>query len=146
MTFRNRFTSRLQGQNSAKKFHMCLSCLHSQTENWGGDPCPGCGARDMRQVFSSKIERDHGAQLVRECHAGEIKDLKFQHRFPLKIEGDTITTYVADMTYTRLSDGKFVVEHVKPKGRFMDPLAKIKIALFNAIHKPVGLAITIIRK
>lgn len=141
----HRFTSKLQGQQSAKKLHLCLTCLHNQPKNWDEAPCPACGRLGTRQVFSSLVELKRGAELILAQGRGEIRELKFQPRFPLIVEGEKITTYIGDNSYIRNVDNRVVIEDVKPL-KFMDSLAKFKIGLFNALHKKHGLTIKLIRK
>ncbi len=62
--------------------------------------------------FDSKAERDRYRELRLMQHAGHIRDLRVHERFPLRVNGQTVCTYVADFTYHD-DRGVFVVEDVK---------------------------------
>lgn len=98
----------------------------------------------MRVYFPSHAEHVRGAYLIRLSAEGTITNLRFHPRYDLVVEGQKITTYVADAEYRR--DGKLVIEDTKaPNTDFMDPAAALKIGLFNALHVKHGVAVTIHR-
>lgn len=51
------------------------------------------------QTFDSKAEARRARELLLMEKAGEIRDLKFHVRYPLKVNGQLVCTYVADFTY-----------------------------------------------
>ena len=143
--FGNKFTSKLGGMRSAKKSHMCMAieCRHMQEATWGKDPCPACGRRDTRQYFMSSAEQRRAAELLLMAHLGQITNFRCQVAYDLAVEGEHITRYIADFEYRQ--GGKVIVEDVKPL-KYMDGEAKIKIALFNALHRKHGMTVNIHKK
>lgn len=146
----NRFHSKQDGMNRAKKFHLCTACLNNTPTIW--KVCPTCGATDAnRQYCMSKAELNRAAELCLAQRTGIISDLKFQPRFDLVVDGVKIATYVADFQYMEHNERNslerfLVVEDTKPGGDFMDAVAKIKIDLFNAINAKHGLKVRISRR
>lgn len=128
------FTSKADAFSRAKRFHFCRVCRYSQTEKW--THCPECNSQD-RIYFPSETEMKRGALLLTLESAGTISMLKFQPRYDLVVNGRKICTYVADAQYVK--DGAVHYEDSKPK-KFIDDLAKLKIALFEAIY---GVRVTI---
>jgi len=122
---------------SAKKSWMCTSCRTIYHQK-GVKECTECGHRDI-QYFMSEKERNRAAELILLKQSGRISHLKFQPRYDLKVDGIKVTTYVADASYVR--DGKQIIEDTKPE-KFIDPLSKLKINLFNAINAKHGLNVT----
>lgn len=53
-------------------------------------------------TFDSIKEANHYSELKLLEKAGELWDLELQPRFPIKINGELICTYVADFKYTCL--------------------------------------------
>ena len=91
-------------------------------------------------TFASKREAKRYSELKLLERAGEITLLELQPRYPLKVDGKLICTYVADFSY-RSIDPKTalhsnVVEDVKG---VRTPVFKLKAKLFEAIN---GFAIT----
>lgn len=62
--------------------------------------------------FASKKEGRRYTELRLLERAGEISGLKLQPRFPLRVFGKLICTYVADFQYLE-KDGRVVVEDAK---------------------------------
>ena len=62
--------------------------------------------------FASQKEARRYRELDLFQKAGEISDLALQPRFPLKVNGQLVCTYVADFSY-REKDGELVVEDAK---------------------------------
>jgi len=137
------FHSKQDARSRADRSYICTSCLHSQAASF--DPCPGCKAPGTAQYCMSHAEKSRAAELILATRTGRITNLRFQPRYALVVEGDKVTTYVADFEYRE--GGKVVVEDVKPGGTdFMEDVAKLKIALFNALHKKLGITVTITRR
>jgi hypothetical protein len=131
---KGKFNSKLDGFARAKRIHMCIACRHSQAQSWNDGPCPSCRRVDSRQYFMSAKERDRAASLLLLQDQGKIRNLKFQPRFDLSVNGRKICTYVADSQYVN-EQGRIITEDVKPTN-FMDKTASFKIALFNAVYQP----------
>lgn len=125
---RNRFKSKADAMNRAKRYHACLDCRHSQHEKY--IDCPNCGSKN-RQYFMSHAELKRGMLLLTLHAAGKITNLRFQPRYDLKVNGQKIAVYTADAEY--YEDGELVVEDTKPKD-FIDKYAGLKIKLFEAIY------------
>lgn len=79
--------------------------------------------------FASKKEAARYIDLKLLQIAGKIYNLELQPRYPLKIEGVLVSTYVADFSYT--TNGKFVLEDVKGKPT---PVYKLKKKLVKALY------------
>lgn len=143
--FGNKFASQLGGKRSAKKSHMCMAmdCRLVQAETWGDGPCPSCGRKDTRQYFMSSAEQRRGAELLLMLNLGQISNLRCQPRYDLIVNGEKLCTYVGDFEYR--AGGKIIVEDVKPLN-YMDDGAKLKISLFNALHRTQGMTVTIHKK
>lgn len=81
-------------------------------------------------TFASKKEASRYGELKLLVRAGEIRELSLQPRFPLRVEGKLVCTYVADFLYeTKL--GETVVEDAKG---MRTPAYIIKSKLFEALH------------
>lgn len=65
---------------------------------------------------------------------GKIRNLRFQPRFDLVVNGQKICAYTADAEYVD-GNGQQIIEDTKPKD-FITPEAKLKIAIFNAVFYP----------
>lgn len=153
MSFPNKrhlFTSKRDAMSKAKRVHCCTSCLYFTDKVF--DVCPQCGANgnikkkaNMRVYFPSKSEHLRAAQLIQMQKAGQISGIKFHPRYDLIVNGHKISAYEADVSYFD-SDGKQIIEDTKPSGTdFVDDLAEIKIALFNALYEDQGLKVKIYR-
>lgn len=139
---RGQFTSKADAINRAERNYLCTNCNHSQPNKF--DKCPCCDAYDTAQYCMSLAEMKRAAELILLSRAGRITSLRFQPRYDLVVEGEKITTYVADFEYRE--GGRVVVEDVKPSGDFMTDVAELKIAMFNALYKKHGLTVTITRR
>lgn len=79
--------------------------------------------------FASQKEARRYGELKLLAKAGEIQNLQLQPRFPLKVFGQLVTTYVGDFQYLE-TNGRVVVEDAKG---FKTPEYKIKAKLFAAV-------------
>ncbi len=77
--------------------------------------------------FPSRKEAGRWVELSRQQAAGLISDLKRQVRFPIRINGLLVCTYVADFVY--LEAGAVIVEDCKG---FRTPIYKLKAKLVKA--------------
>lgn len=126
----------------AIKNHLCTSCQSYQAEIW--KICPKCKATDAnREYMPSMAELKRANQLILLQGAGHISQLKFHPRIDLVVEGTKICTYEADSAY--VENGKQIYEDVKPSGGFIEPVAKLKIRLFDALMAKHGIKIKIFR-
>lgn len=64
-------------------------------------------------TFDSKKEAGRYEELKLRLYAGEIRDLVLQPRFPLKVMGTLICTYVGDFQYFDLEKNEQILEDVK---------------------------------
>jgi hypothetical protein len=80
-------------------------------------------------TFASAKEAKRYGELKLLERAGQITSLTLQPRFPLKVAGKLVTTYVADFSYLE-RDGRVVVEDAKG---FKTDVYKIKAKLFDAL-------------
>lgn len=93
--------------------------------------------------FASKREYRTYLTLKALESAMEISDLKTQVRFPLKVNGELVTTYIADFTFyepVERRDRRGQLKEVNMRGVVADakgyrtPEYKLKKALMKAIH------------
>lgn len=124
--------------------HVCTACKHHQSKTFDKCPNEACGSKIDRVYFPSRAEHVRAAQLLLQRDLGKISRLEFHPRFDLCVEGQKVTTYVADAQYYR--DGKLVVEDTKASGTdFIDKTAALKITLFNAIFAKHGIEVSLYR-
>jgi hypothetical protein len=82
-------------------------------------------------TFASKREAKRYSELKLLEMAGEIKELVLQPRYPLKVNEQLITTYVADFRYDDCKSKRSIVEDTKG---FRTPEYRIKKKLMLAIY------------
>lgn len=82
-------------------------------------------------TFDSKAEASRFASLKLRERIGEITDLELQVRFPLVVNGQKVTTYVADFRYREADTGAVIVEDVKG---VRTPVYRLKKKLMRAVH------------
>ena len=106
--------------------------------------------------FASKHEAARYLELKLLVHAGEIRDLSLQPRYPIKFGSAKVLmrsegypngrqlTYVADFTYLARDDsrprpwsGPYTIEDVKMQSRHRTEVYKIKRALMEAMGQPI---------
>lgn len=134
------FTSKLDGANHSKKFHLCVNCLYFANAKW--DICPICkvsgktSSKDNNRLFfPSKSEYKRALELLFLEKNRVIKNLEFHKRFELSVNNHKICDYECDSTYYDCEKNIQIIEDVKPKNsEFMFELAKFKIELFKAIY------------
>ncbi len=141
---RGKFTSKQDAMSRAKKVHCCTACLFSSPTTF--KECPECHVTGMRVYFPSRSEHLRAVQLIQMHLRGEISQIKFHPRYDLIVEGRKICAYEADVQYVD-SNGKQIIEDTKASGTdFIEPLAEMKIDLFNALFAKHGLQVKIYRK
>ena len=89
-------------------------------------------------THASAKEANRCEELALLLRAGRIDRLEFQKRFPLRVSGEVICTYVCDFAYLEMTpDGlharRMVVEDVKSPVSRKLPVYRIKAKLFKAI-------------
>jgi hypothetical protein len=99
-----------------------------RTRKFGNEPTTVDGQR-----FASKAEAQRYQWLKLAVAAGEIADLECQPRFPMRVEGQLICTYVADFRYREVRTGRVVVEDVK-SAPTRTPVYRLKAKLLKALH------------
>lgn len=97
--------------------------------------------------FPSIAEADRHDELVLLERGGKIRDLKRQPRFPLKVDGVHVCTYVGDWRYEEITDyedpnadGVWLRETadvVEDRKGALTPAFKIKWALAKALHPEI---------
>lgn len=94
--------------------------------------------------FASKAEAKRDAELQLLLHAGHVRNIQRQPRFPLVVNGVKVCTYVGDWQYEELSPpGQRTAIWATPltvvedrKGA-LTPAFKIKWALAKALHPEI---------
>lgn len=81
--------------------------------------------------FASRMEARRYQELRLLEGAGEIRDLEVQPRYPLRVNGRLICTYVADFRYWDVREGRQIVEDAKG---VRTSTYKIKAKLMAACH------------
>ncbi len=79
--------------------------------------------------YHSRFEADVAAELEIMKRAGELKEIKSQHKFRLNVAGTHITTYIVDFKVITADD---TVQYIEAKG-FMTELARVKMKLLEAL-------------
>ena len=84
-------------------------------------------------TFDSLAERKRYRELKQMEQAGEIEYLKLQPRYPLKVQGTVVATYVGDFLYRDLTTypHRWVVEDVKG---VKTPVYRLKKKLVKALY------------
>jgi len=134
------FRSRNEAYNRRVMVWVCKSCK-TWCERTKPQICTSCGGDDFL-FFASRAEAKRYAELLLLEKHGQIKNLKTQVRYPLKVDGVLICNYIADFIYEK--NGDYVVEDVKPQhDAGQAAIFKLKQKLMLAIH---GVNITIIKR
>lgn len=81
--------------------------------------------------FASRAEAKRYGELLLLERVGAITELVIQPRYPLVINGVTVSTYIGDFAYHR--NNNLVVEDVK-SAPTKTQLYKLKKAMMKAIH------------
>ena len=81
-------------------------------------------------TFDSKGESKRWINLKQQQKDGRIQNLKRQIAYPLHVNGDLVTSYVADFTYDE--DGTEIVEDFKGH---VTTVFRLKKKLFEAIYQ-----------
>jgi len=87
--------------------------------------------------FDSQKEGRRYVELLEMQKVGYIRDLKLQFRFPLKVNGELVCTYVADFRYEEerpeVGQWTLIVEDVKSEFTRKNPVYRIKKKLLKAL-------------
>lgn len=107
------------------------------------DHCISCGGM-VFDYFPSEGEANYWAALRLQQKVGHITDLQRQVKIPLYANAPNgmkvhVADYLADATYTRVSDGQHVIGDHKPETG-MDREAKLKLKWVEA---QLGVKVTI---
>lgn len=86
-------------------------------------------------TFDSKKEARRYKELRLLLKAGKIGFLARQVEFPLMIEGQKATSYIADFTYTDAETGIMIVEDVKSEVTKRLPVYRLKKKMMLLQHK-----------
>ena len=78
---------------------------------WASNPINKYGAI-RTNGYASKTESERALELRLLQQAGEITELEEQVRYPLRVAGELVCTYVADFVYKDFA-GRLTVEDVK---------------------------------
>jgi hypothetical protein len=81
--------------------------------------------------FPSLAEGRRYEELKLMQRAGIIRDLQLQPRYPIRISGVLVTTYVADFKYFDVERGEETVEDVKG---FVTDIYRLKKKLVKVVH------------
>lgn len=84
--------------------------------------------------FSSKKEARRYGELQLLAKAGEIDGLSLQPKFPLKVNGSLVCSYIGDFQYWDRKTASDVVEDVKSEATRKNRAYRIKVKLLKALH------------
>ncbi len=87
--------------------------------------------------FASKAEAARDAELQWLVKSGTIRDLTRQPRFPLKVNGVKVATYVADWMYLE-NFGRTTIRVVEDKKGVQTPAFRLKWKLAQALYPSVN--------
>ena len=85
-------------------------------------------------MFASKKEAARYQELKVQQHAGWIRDLIVQPRFPLIVNEVKIAVYIADFQYVECETGQTVVEDCKGGRGTITPVYRLKKKLMFALY------------
>lgn len=86
-------------------------------------------------VFHSAKEARRYGELKLLERAGEIAELELQPRFPLKVSGMLVTTYVGDFSYHPTFRGAIMAQRIVEDSKgYRTPEYKLKAKLFRALY------------
>lgn len=85
------------------------------------------------RTFASKAEARRYQELGYLRQAGLIRDLVCHPRYPLRIDGALICTYVGDFAYTDVATGASITEDVKSEATAKIPIYRLKKKLLLAL-------------
>jgi len=143
----NRFKTKNEAMNRRILTWTCMHCTE-QHKHTKPKYCRVC-ERSAFYYFASQAEARRFAALNMLQNVNEIKELRVQHRFPIRVKNkstgkpEEIFKYISDFTY-RNKEGKFIVEDVKGSlnEKSFDNVFKLKRKLVEAIY---GIKITIVK-
>jgi Protein of unknown function (DUF1064) len=85
--------------------------------------------------FASKAEGQRYKQLKMLEQAGEITDLQFQVKLPIRINNHLITNYVADFSYKVIDDhGRLLRQPIEDVKGMITEVYRLKRAMVMAYH------------
>ncbi|MFA6270765.1 MAG: DUF1064 domain-containing protein [Candidatus Paceibacterota bacterium] len=90
---------------------ICFQCIAKGYEPLKGNKYGAIRTEHNGRVFASKGEAARARELELRQQAGEISNLEYQVRYPLKVNGQLVGHYVADFVYQE--DGQKIVEDFK---------------------------------
>lgn len=116
-----------------------LAALSPRRSKYGVDQSEhGRAARTLDGVlYDSKFEAEFAAMLVLRKRTGDIIDWWRQVKFPLRVNGHLICTYIADF---KVLDKKHNISWIDVKG-YSTPAFRLKMKLLEAIYPEVRLTI-----
>lgn len=124
-----KFRSRLSGHRARVSVYTCQACL-TQFERERPARCI-CGNEQLL-YFPSRLEARRYPELRQLEAQGVIADLVVHPKFRIQHNGIHICNVVADFSYH--SDGKFIVEDVKPRGAPLTRSFRLGRKLVHAFH------------
>jgi hypothetical protein len=87
----------------------------------------------LNRTFASKHEATVAVGLALRQEMGEIALLHFQERYPLRVNGVLVATYVADFTYVERHPDEYRPVVADAKG-YPTPVYRLKKKLMKAVH------------
>lgn len=103
--------------------------------------CDECHGTEFWELASS-IEAQRFGTLVIMQGQGLITNLEAQRTFDLVVNDKKVTTWRCDFIYRVVATQQWEVEDVKAHGSPIDPVSKLKHALFDACYRQHGMHVT----
>lgn len=125
------FVSKVDGFSRAKRYWMCDSCGMEYMAKVPKCGDPKCAGRVI--CLASRAEAKRFGQLLVMQRYGDIVELYVHPRFPCRVEGQLVCTYIADFRYVDRADNA-VVEDVKGNKDRTDSASALRRKLAEAIH------------
>lgn len=137
-TTQGQFRSKLEGFQRAKHIWICTSCgawteaKDKTCANTSASPNQSiCGGKLHHFASRAEARRYGDLQLMRAY--GDISELDVHPRFPCKVQGKLVCTYIADFAYTDRQRRR-VVEDVKGNRLHTDDSSALRRKLAEAIY------------
>jgi len=126
-----KFASKQDAFRSAVRVYVCLECGQWHMTKQARCSNPGCAGEC--QHFSSKTEATRYAQLRLMQEQGYISALELQPRFPVRVKGVLLCTYIADFRYQD-ARGNVRIEDTKASKKHSDPASALRRRLAEVLY------------
>lgn len=127
-----KFTSKVDAFRRSKRYYVCASSTCNVWHDVRVERCTRCAGKVIH--FPSRKEADRYVYLRLLADTGEISELRCHPRFPCKINGVLVCTYVADFSYRVIARNCIDVEDVKGSRDYQDNGSALRRRLAEVIY------------